>query len=84
MSTLIKVADEEIVVNSELDGVVKVIADALDEAESTTDERGRKLPRGFRRFDTVDGRELVVNAAQIAFVDRREQAARSNIDVQDD
>jgi hypothetical protein len=75
MGTLITTSDgQAIVLNSQFDAIVAVVADALDEKGSTTDAHGRKQPRGFRRFHTVDGREVVVNAEQIAFIGRPEEA----------
>ena len=66
METLIKMADgEEVRLTSDADGIVRVIADALDRAGSTTDERNRHLPRGFVRFTMDDGKDVVLNAAQI-------------------
>ena len=77
MGALIKMSDgEPIVLNSDLNGIVGVLAEALERQGTTTDDQGRALPKGFVRFDTLDGRELVVNAAQVAYVGRPEQAPR--------
>jgi hypothetical protein len=77
MSTLIKTSDgEALVLNSDFNQIVGVIADALDVKGQTTDGQGRRVPRGFVRFETIDGREVVVNAEQIAFIGRPEQSPR--------
>ncbi|MBV9310169.1 MAG: hypothetical protein JOZ73_05025 [Solirubrobacterales bacterium] len=60
MGTLITTSDgHSVELNSDFDGIVTVVADALDRHKSTDDERRRRLPRGFCQFDTVDGREVV-------------------------
>jgi hypothetical protein len=53
--------------------VVGQVADALDRKASTEGEQMLKLPRGFCQFHTEDGREVVVNAEQIALIGRPEE-----------
>lgn len=78
MGTLITTSDGHVVeLSSDFDGIVTVVADALDRQKSTDDERGRRIPRGFCRFHTIDGREVVVNAEQIAWIGRPEENRRS-------
>lgn len=51
------------------ENIIEQIADALDRSAAEKDGHGRLLPRGFMALDEDNGRERLINAAQITRVE---------------